>query len=115
MSLCGVSRKQAEQQLQSLSGGEQARVKLCLLKLSPSNFLILDEPTNHLDKEAKESLKRGLRDFRGTVLLVTHEEEFCQGGLIGLLMLEDLITYKSQEFASFNCFLCCREIMKASE
>ena len=56
--------------------GEQAKVKMCLLTLTPCNFLILDEPTNHLDIQAKESLKTALCNFPGTVLLVSHEEAF---------------------------------------
>ena len=64
------------QAIRTLSGGEQAKVKICLLTLTPCNFLILDEPTNHLDIQAKESLKKALCEFSGTVLLVSHEEAF---------------------------------------
>ena len=60
----------------TLSGGEQTKVKLCLLTLSPCNFLILDEPTNHLDIQAKDSLQAALKSFPGTILLVSHEESF---------------------------------------
>ena len=60
----------------TLSGGEQAKVKMCLLTLTPCNFLIMDEPTNHLDVQAKEALKTALSTFAGTVLLVSHEEAF---------------------------------------
>jgi len=73
---CGISSKHAMQPIGSLSGGEQAKVKMCLLTLIPSNFLILDEPTNHLDVQAKEALKAALVNFPGTVLLVSHEENF---------------------------------------
>ena len=66
------------QPINTLSGGEQAKVKICLLTLSPCNFLILDEPTNHLDLHAKEALKAALFSFEGTVLLVSHEEAFYQ-------------------------------------
>ena len=64
------------QAIGTLSGGEQAKVKICLLTLTTCNFLILDEPTNHLDVQAKDSLKKALMNFEGTVLLVSHEEEF---------------------------------------
>lgn len=64
------------QPIGTLSGGEQAKVKMCLLTLTPCNFLIMDEPTNHLDVQAKESLKAALMGFSGTVLLVSHEEAF---------------------------------------
>lgn len=72
----GISRKHAQQSLCTLSGGEQGKVKLCLLTHSPANFLVLDEPTNHLDANAKEALGQAIRDFPGTVLLVSHEEAF---------------------------------------
>lgn len=72
----GISNKHALQPMGTLSGGEQAKVKLCLLSLVPCNFLIMDEPTNHLDAMAKESLKSALLHFTGTVLIVSHEEAF---------------------------------------
>lgn len=75
---CGISAKHALQAIGTLSGGEQAKVKLCLLSIRPCNFLIMDEPTNHLDLQAKESLKTALTEFPGTVLLVSHEEAFYQ-------------------------------------
>ncbi|WP_138305784.1 MULTISPECIES: ABC-F family ATP-binding cassette domain-containing protein [unclassified Clostridium] len=73
---CGILSRQAMQPMGTLSGGEQAKVKLCLLTLSPCNFLIMDEPTNHLDIQAKEALKTALKSFPGTILLVSHEESF---------------------------------------
>ena len=73
---CGVSSKHAMQQIDTLSGGEQAKVKMCLLTMYPCNFLILDEPTNHLDIQAKDALRAALQEFSGTVLLVSHEEAF---------------------------------------
>lgn len=76
---CGISSKHAMQAVGTLSGGEQAKVKMCLLTLHPCNFLIMDEPTNHLDLRAKEALKEALIDFPGTVLLVSHEEAFYRG------------------------------------
>lgn len=75
---CGVSNKHAMQAIGTLSGGEQAKVKMCLLTLKSCNFLIMDEPTNHLDIQAKEALKSALCAFSGTVLLVSHEETFYQ-------------------------------------
>jgi len=62
-----------------LSGGERTRLAMVLLLLEPVNFLILDEPTNHLDMRSKELLKKALADFKGTVLLVSHDREFLDG------------------------------------
>ena len=76
LALCGISSKHAMQPVGTLSGGEQAKVKMCLLTLKPCNFLILDEPTNHLDIQAKDALKTALVEFAGTILLVSHEETF---------------------------------------
>lgn len=76
---CGLSSTLMEQSVNMLSGGEQVKVKLCLLCLTPCNFLILDEPTNHLDRLAKVALQEAVRIFPGTVLLVSHEEAFYRG------------------------------------
>ncbi|NPC93087.1 ABC-F family ATP-binding cassette domain-containing protein [Bacillus sp. WMMC1349] len=76
LSRTGVKDKNVSQKMSTLSGGEQSKVKLCSLILSPCNFLLLDEPTNHLDAEAKESLQTALIQFQGSVLLVSHEENF---------------------------------------
>ncbi|WP_124057378.1 ABC-F family ATP-binding cassette domain-containing protein [Vaginisenegalia massiliensis] len=76
---CGLTAKHIDSQIQVLSGGEQAKVRLCLLMNRPANVLILDEPTNHLDIEAKEELKRALQDFKGSILMVCHEPDFYQG------------------------------------
>ena len=59
-----------------LSGGEQAKVRLCKLINRESNILLLDEPTNHLDVDAKEELKRALKEYKGSILLICHEPEF---------------------------------------
>ncbi|MDL2274453.1 ATP-binding cassette domain-containing protein [Oscillospiraceae bacterium OttesenSCG-928-G22] len=72
----GVKADHAIQPIETLSGGEQSKVKLCRLALAPCNFLILDEPTNHLDAETKEVLRAALVDFSGSVILVSHEEKF---------------------------------------
>ncbi|MBV7273307.1 ABC-F family ATP-binding cassette domain-containing protein [Clostridiaceae bacterium UIB06] len=73
---CGLTTKHIESKVVVLSGGEQAKVRLCKIINKETNILILDEPTNHLDVEAKEELKRSLKEYKGTILLVCHEPEF---------------------------------------
>lgn len=73
---CGINAKNALQPISTLSGGEQSKVKLCLLSLTSANFLILDEPTNHLDIDTKEVLKQELKNWQGGMILVSHEAEF---------------------------------------
>ena len=76
---CGLTTKHVESKVKVLSGGEQAKVRLCKLINRESNLLVLDEPTNHLDVDAKEELKRALQAYRGSVLMVCHEPEFYEG------------------------------------
>lgn len=73
---CGLTNQHIESKMVVLSGGEQAKVRLCKLINRETNFLVLDEPTNHLDVEAKEELKRALQAYKGTILLISHEPEF---------------------------------------
>ena len=68
----------AESLVRVLSGGEQAKVRLCKLINKSTNVLLLDEPTNHLDVDAKDELKRALQEYRGSILLICHEPEFYQ-------------------------------------
>ena len=75
---CGLTTKHIESQVRVLSGGEQAKVRLCKLINRDTNVLLLDEPTNHLDVDAKEALKTALLEYRGTLLLICHEPEFYQ-------------------------------------
>ena len=75
---CGLTTKHIESQVRVLSGGEQAKVRLCKLVNKETNILLLDEPTNHLDVDAKEALKEALKEYRGSVLLICHEPEFYQ-------------------------------------
>ena len=75
---CGLTTKHIESQVRVLSGGEQAKVRLCKLVNKETNILLLDEPTNHLDVDAKDELKRALNEYRGAVLLICHEPDFYQ-------------------------------------
>ena len=76
---CGLTTKHIESRVKVLSGGEQAKLRLCKLINRASNLLVLDEPTNHLDVDAKEELKRALQEYRGSILMVCHEPEFYEG------------------------------------
>ncbi len=80
-----------QKKVKVLSGGERARVALCKLLLEPVNLLIMDEPTNHLDMVSKDILKRALRNYDGTLIIVSHDRDF----------LEDL-TEKVYEFKDKN-------------
>ena len=76
---CGLTTKNIESQVRVLSGGEQAKVRLCKLINRETNVLLLDEPTNHLDVDAKEELRRALTVYRGSIVLICHEPEFYEG------------------------------------
>lgn len=73
---CGLTTNHIESKIMVLSGGEQAKVRLCKILNRETNVLLLDEPTNHLDADAKEELKRALKEYRGGILLISHEPEF---------------------------------------
>jgi len=76
---CGLTTKHIESKIKVLSGGEQAKVRLCKLINRETNILLLDEPTNHLDVDAKAELKRALQEYKGSILMVCHEPEFYEG------------------------------------
>jgi len=73
---CGLTTQQLESRIRVLSGGEQAKVRLCKIINRETNILVLDEPTNHLDTDAKDELKRALQAYKGTILMVCHEPSF---------------------------------------
>ena len=86
---CGLTTKHIESQVRVLSGGEQAKVRLCKLINRETNVLLLDEPTNHLDVDAKEELKRALKEYKGSILLICHEPEFYQDVVDKIWNLEE--------------------------
>ena len=92
LSKCGLTNDHITSQMRVLSGGEAAKVRLCKLMLKKINFLVLDEPTNHLDVEAKDELKKAIREFKGTVLLVSHEPEFYMDIVDDVWNIEDFTT-----------------------
>ncbi len=89
---CGLTTKHIESKVKVLSGGEQAKVRLCKLINVETNILILDEPTNHLDVDAKDELKRALKAYKGSILLVCHEPEFYEDIVTDIWNCEDWST-----------------------
>jgi ATP-binding cassette subfamily F protein 3 len=84
-----------EKKVSVLSGGERNRLALCKLLLQPFNVLIMDEPTNHLDIASKNVLKEALRNFQGTLILVSHDRDFVQG------LCEKVVSFKDREVKPF--------------
>ncbi len=89
---CGLTNEHITSKVFVLSGGEAAKVRLCKLMLKDVNWLVLDEPTNHLDVDAKEELQRALKEFKGSILLVSHEPEFYEGWVDKVWNIEDWTT-----------------------
>ncbi|MHC1748674.1 MAG: ABC-F family ATP-binding cassette domain-containing protein [Cellulosilyticaceae bacterium] len=89
---CGLTTDHITSPMKVLSGGENAKVRLCKILLKEINLLVLDEPTNHLDVEAKDELEKALREFKGTVILVCHEPYFYESFITDVWNVEDWTT-----------------------
>lgn len=89
---CGLTTENITNKMMVLSGGESAKVRLCKVMLKDVNWLVLDEPTNHLDFTAKDELKKALEQFKGTILLVSHEPDFYQDWVTDIWNLEEWTT-----------------------
>lgn len=93
---CGLSAEDAYKKVSSLSGGERAKLAMCVFENARGNVLILDEPTNHLDLPARESLEQALKNFDGTVIFVSHDRYFISAVAERVVEIEDrtLKTYE---------------------
>lgn len=86
---CGLTNEHITSKMMVLSGGENAKVRLCKIMQQEINWLVLDEPTNHLDQDAKDALKEAIKSFKGTVILVSHEPEFYEEVVTEVWNVED--------------------------
>src|SRR5690606_40108478 len=84
-----------EKKVKVLSGGERNRLALAMLLLKPINVLLMDEPTNHLDIKSKNVLKVALKNYEGTLLLVSHDRDFLQG------MTDKVYEFKDQKIKEY--------------
>ncbi|MDF2700673.1 MAG: Monosaccharide-transporting ATPase [Haloplasmataceae bacterium] len=89
---CGLTTDNIMSPMRVLSGGENAKVRLCKILLKEHNLLILDEPTNHLDVDAKEELEKAIREFKGTVIIVSHEPYFYESFITDVWNVENWTT-----------------------
>ncbi|CYU43400.1 ABC transporter [Streptococcus suis] len=78
LGMLGLSYDKAQQKVANLSGGERVRLSLAKVLLADANLLILDEPTNFLDMAAIEALETFLKEYEGSVLLVSHDQQFVE-------------------------------------
>lgn len=97
-----------EKKVKVLSGGERARVALCKLLMEPVNLLVMDEPTNHLDILSREILKKALKQYDGSLIIVSHDREFLQG------LTEKVYEFRDkgikEYYGDINDFLSQREL-----
>lgn len=86
---CGLYAEDMEKPVKALSGGERAKLALCILECERGNVLLLDEPTNHLDLPAREGLEAALKEFDGTVIFVSHDRYFLSAIASSVAEIED--------------------------
>lgn len=86
---CGLYPEDMDKKVKELSGGERAKLALCVFENTLGNVLVLDEPTNHLDLPARESLENALKEFDGTVIFVSHDRYFISALADGVAEIED--------------------------
>ncbi len=86
---CGLFEEDMQKSVKSLSGGERAKLALCILESERGNVLLMDEPTNHLDLPARESLEKALKEFDGTLIFVSHDRYFIDALAEKVLEIED--------------------------
>ena len=86
---CGLYPEDMDKKVGALSGGERAKLALCVFENTGGNVLVLDEPTNHLDLPARESLEQALSAFDGTVIFVSHDRYFISAVADGIVEIED--------------------------
>ena len=79
------------QNIKTLSGGEQAKIKIAELMLKPCNLLLLDDPTNHLDELAKESLQEAIKNYDGALILVSQDEDFYKSLEMKIINVADFM------------------------
>lgn len=90
------SGEEVEKRVEVLSGGERARLALAKLIVTPNNLLLLDEPTNHMDIRSKEALKRGFKEYPGTLLIISHDRHFLDG------LVDRVYQFKEGALKEFN-------------
>merc|ERR1712139_524832 len=107
--------------IRDLSGGQKALLKFAVLSLRPAHILFLDEPTNHLDAEACEALAKGLSDFKGGVVAVTHDELLiyrlihCNWSASELLICREGTVWRERNFGAHCLNALKNEVHKAEE
>ncbi|MDE7439475.1 MAG: ABC-F family ATP-binding cassette domain-containing protein [Clostridia bacterium] len=100
---CGLFAEDMQKKVKSLSGGERAKLALCILECEHGNVLLLDEPTNHLDLPAREGLENALKKFDGTLIFVSHDRYFISALADKIAEIADgRLNYFDGGYESFN-------------